>query len=135
MYHYASLDQMKIWKTVPDVIAPSRQPGNRGNETDVMPSTREILLVHLLSVPSNTDVCPRTQLDFLSQLEVTQASASATTEASLTTIAIPQPTSQQILTAYLLVTLLSEPPHYSLSMNKVKELLLEKMGGDAACIG
>jgi hypothetical protein len=84
---------------------------------------------------ANTDVRPRTRLDLLSQLEVTQASASATTEASLTTTAIAQPTSQQILTAYLLVALLSEPPHYSVSLNKVKELLLEKMGGDAACIG
>lgn len=46
---------------------------------------------------------------------------------SLASVGAPAtPTSQQILTAHLLISLLSSPPLFSLPLNKIKDLLANK---------
>ena len=56
---------------------------------------------------------------------------------SETSLSVPPtgPTSQQILTAHLLLALLSSPPSFSLPLNKVKDELSLKAGGTAAAVG
>ena len=66
----------------------------------------------------------------MSQLHISPTSPSVTTETSLSTAARTQPTSQQILIAHLLLTLLSTQ-HYALPLNKVKEALAAKAGGSS----
>lgn len=45
-----------------------------------------------------------------------------------------QPSTQQILTAHLLLTLLASPPKYSMPLNKLKETLSKVKGADASNI-
>ena len=49
-----------------------------------------------------------------------------------------QPTMQQVLTAHLLVSLLSSPPNFSLPLNKAKDILTAKamsQGSSALAVG
>jgi hypothetical protein len=55
---------------------------------------------------------------------------------SSTSVKSNPPTFQQILTAHLLMMLLSAPPHYSMSLNKVKDNLAAKAKeGGASGVG
>jgi hypothetical protein len=60
-------------------------------------------------------------------------SPSITSQSSLSAAA-KEPTTQQILTAHLLLVLLSSPPHFSMQLNKVKEELVSKAGGSIAAL-
>lgn len=60
-------------------------------------------------------------------------SPSVTSESSLSAPA-KEPTVQQILTAYLILVLLSSSPHFSMPLNKIKEELVSKAGGSAAAL-
>jgi hypothetical protein len=63
------------------------------------------------------------------------ASPTASSLSSITTATAQSPTSQQVLTAHLLVALLEATPQYSLPLAKVKELLSSRGERGVAVIG
>lgn len=72
-------------------------------------------------------------LQFISSQRPSPASPSATSLSSISAAPNPPsgyPTTQQILTAHLLLTLLSSPPNFCMPLNKLKEELSNKVNGD-----
>jgi hypothetical protein len=74
-------------------------------------------------------------LQSISSQTPSPASPSAASLSSISAAPNPpssgQPTTQQILTAHLLLTLLSSPPHFSMPLGMLKEALGSKVKGDA----
>jgi len=95
----------KIWSTIGDLVMPSGYSKSKPESL----STNEII-VHLQQLAMQS---PRPESP------VTSSVSSASIEGN-------PPTFQQILTAHLLMILLSAPPHYSMSLNKVKDNLATK---------
>lgn len=74
-------------------------------------------------------------LQSISSQSPSPASPSAASLSSVSAAPNPpssHPTTQQILTAHLLLTLLSSPPNFSMPLNKLKELLSSKVKGDGS---
>ncbi|KAK0455125.1 hypothetical protein EV421DRAFT_1897011 [Armillaria borealis] len=110
--------QAKIWATMGDVIMPGHPYRTTGDGSK--PPRAKQTLAHLQSI---------------SALVPTPSSPSQSSLLSADTVP-SQPTPQQILTAHLLVTLLSCPPKFSMPLNKIKESLAAKAstGGSAVLI-
>ncbi|KAK0225776.1 hypothetical protein IW262DRAFT_1357830 [Armillaria fumosa] len=108
----------KIWATMGDVIMPGH-PYRTADDGSKPPRAKQTI-AHLQS---------------MSALVPTPSSPSQSSLLSVD-IAPSQPTPQQILTAHLLVTLLSCPPKFSMPLNKVKESLAAKAstGGSAILV-
>ncbi|KAH7908607.1 hypothetical protein BJ138DRAFT_1115696 [Hygrophoropsis aurantiaca] len=107
---------VKIWSTVGEIIMPGQSFDASGSNGSKPPRSKETL-EHLRSI-SAQDPSP--------------ASPTGSSLSSLATTALPssgQPTTQQILIAHLLLTLLSTQPTFSMSLSKLKEALAEKFGG------
>ncbi|KAF8160995.1 hypothetical protein B0H34DRAFT_795838 [Crassisporium funariophilum] len=99
----------KIWSTVGDII---------------MPSNRTTVKAGSLSVTET--------ISHLQQLATHMPQPDSPTASSASSMSVENsslPTVQQIMTAHLLMILLSAPPHYSMSLNKVKEQLTLKAKG------
>ncbi|KAK0212981.1 hypothetical protein DFS33DRAFT_1377428 [Desarmillaria ectypa] len=108
----------KIWTTMGDVIMPGHPYRTTGDGSK--PPRAKQTIAHLQSI---------------SALVPTPSSPSQSS--LLSADAVPsQPTPHQILTAHLLVTLLSCPPKFSMPLNKVKESLAAKAstGGSAVLV-
>jgi len=93
----------KIWSTMGEVVMPS------GKSNTSSPST-DAIIAHLQQLAMQS---PRPESPVASSI------SSTSIEGNL-------PTFQQILTAHLLMMLLSASPHYSMSLNKVKNNLAAK---------
>ncbi|KAK0461409.1 uncharacterized protein EV420DRAFT_1531880 [Desarmillaria tabescens] len=107
----------KIWATMGDVIMPGHPYRTTGDGSK--PPRAKQTIAHLQSISAlvPTPSSPQSSL--------------------LSADAVPsQPTPHQILTAHLLVTLLSCPPKFSMPLNKVKESLAAKAstGGSAVLV-
>jgi hypothetical protein len=109
----------KIWTTVGDLIMPGNSFGTSGSGgTRPLRAKETITYLHALAAQ---DPLP--------------ASPTASSLSSITTAAAQSPTSQQVLTAHLLVALLEATPQYSLPLAKVKELLSARGERGVAVIG
>ncbi|KAJ8696544.1 hypothetical protein PTI98_006408 [Pleurotus ostreatus] len=95
----------RIWSTVGDII----MQGYHLAETK--PLGAKATIAHLQTLAAQTTVPP---------------SPSATSLSSLASAPTDQPTFQQIMTAFLLLRLLSEAPSYSLLLNVVKDAISSK---------
>ncbi|KIY50170.1 hypothetical protein FISHEDRAFT_57518 [Fistulina hepatica ATCC 64428] len=109
----------KIWQTVGTVIMPNHpfDVSGQGN-ANMRPPVAKVTISHLRSV---ADTVPTVGAS------PSSASSSTITSAHDTS----QCTPQQVLTARLLLELLSSQPSFSLPLNRAKDLLAEK----ASCIG
>ncbi|KAH7923946.1 hypothetical protein BV22DRAFT_1014298 [Leucogyrophana mollusca] len=108
----------KIWSSVGEIIMPGHPFDTTGGNGTKPPRAKETL-AHLQS---------------LSSQEASPASPTGSSLSSLATTAPPstgQPTTQQILIAHLLLTLLSAQPSFSMPLSRLKEALAEKVGGAA----
>ncbi|KAG7446417.1 uncharacterized protein BT62DRAFT_1005694 [Guyanagaster necrorhizus] len=110
--------EAKIWATMGDVIMPGHPYRTAGDGSK--PPRAKQTIAHLQSV---------------SALVPTPSSPSQSSLLSANA-APSQPTPHQILTAHLLLTLLSCPPKFSMPLNKLKESLAVKAstGGSAALV-
>ncbi|KAI0256305.1 hypothetical protein BJV78DRAFT_1278820 [Lactifluus subvellereus] len=106
----------KIWATVGDLVMLGSTFSTSGSIGSRSPRAKEII-AHLHTVAAQ-DPLPTSP---------TASSLSGTSLASA-----PSPTSQQVLTAHLLIALLEAAPHYALPLAKVKEILSAK--GDAGTV-
>ncbi|KAJ7622831.1 hypothetical protein DFH06DRAFT_1059710 [Mycena polygramma] len=112
----------KIWSSVGDLIMPGHPFNTTGSGTGSKPPRAKETIAHLQSIAA-----------------LTPAPASPSTTISSLTAPIPTaPTPQQILTAHLLLSLLSTGPQFSMPLNKVKEGLAAKAstsGGAGIVLG
>ncbi|KAG6908383.1 hypothetical protein DXG01_004812 [Tephrocybe rancida] len=112
----------RIWTTVGDTIMPGHvfdiSQGGAGNK----PPRAKETIAHLQS---------------LSALSPSPTSPSVSSVSSASATGPAPATSQQILTAHMLLALLASPPQFSLPLNKVKDLLAAKAstGGGAVATG
>ncbi|KAI0029713.1 hypothetical protein K488DRAFT_88464 [Vararia minispora EC-137] len=104
----------KIWSTVGDIIMPGHKYDVSGT-TVMKPPRAKATITHLqsISVQTPTPLSPTT---------------SSLSSMSLAPAASGQITPQQVLTAQMLLALLSSPPEFALPLNKVKEILGSKNG-------
>ncbi|KAI0063690.1 hypothetical protein BV25DRAFT_1990653 [Artomyces pyxidatus] len=97
----------KIWATVGDLIMPGHRFDTSGNGTNKPPRAKETIAhLHTLSAQTPAPLSP--------------------TASSLSAVAAPTPgapTTQQILTAHMLLALLGAPPNFALPLNKLKEAI------------
>ncbi|KAJ7594837.1 hypothetical protein C8J56DRAFT_927756 [Mycena floridula] len=103
----------KVWGTIADLIKPGH-----GYDANNRPPRAKETIIYLQSIASLRPV--------------PQSPAYSSSDTSQSTATLVQPTAQQILTAHMLVSLLSSPPHFSISLNKMKTLLSEKAGSDGS---
>lgn len=106
----------KIWSTVGEIIMPGNHFDVAGAGSSKPPRAKETI-THLQSIASQTP------------------SPASPSSASVSSISAPnppsgQPTTQQILTAHLLLTLLGAPPKFSMPLNELKTTLAAKIKGD-----
>ncbi|KAG1870399.1 hypothetical protein C8R48DRAFT_746809 [Suillus tomentosus] len=121
--------KVKIWSTVGEIIMPGHpfDPTGSGSKP---PRAKETLYVHFIFFISNLLTYPSAHLESLSSQTPSPTSPTASSFSSLAPSMIHgQPTSQQITTCQLLLTLLKQPG-CSMSLNKLKEALAE--GGGSA---
>ncbi|KAH8993297.1 hypothetical protein EDB86DRAFT_3078779 [Lactarius hatsudake] len=97
----------KIWATVGDLIMPGNPFSTSGTSGARPPRAKETI-AHLHTLASQ-DPLP--------------ASPTASSLSSAVAPSTQSPTSQQVLTAHLLIALLEATPHFALPLAKVKELL------------
>ncbi|KAJ6607781.1 hypothetical protein B0H10DRAFT_2070406 [Mycena sp. CBHHK59/15] len=105
----------KIWASAGDLIMPGHLFDTSGMGTGNKPLRAKETITHLRMIAALTP---------------TPASPSTTVSSLAGTPA--QPTSQQILTAHLLVSLLMATPHFSMPLNKVKEALAAKASANGS---
>ncbi|KAH0589334.1 hypothetical protein H2248_005094 [Termitomyces sp. 'cryptogamus'] len=112
----------RIWATIGDMIMPGHLFDTSQGATGSKPNPSKETIAHLQSL---SDMSPLLTSPSVSSVSSTAVGTSAT------------PTSQQVLTAHLLISLLSSPPEFSLSLNKVKNLLAIKAssGGGVGATG
>ncbi|GLB37232.1 hypothetical protein LshimejAT787_0402830 [Lyophyllum shimeji] len=110
----------RIWTTIGDMIMPGHPFNTSGRDVGSKPPRAKETIAHL---------------ETLSDLSPSPASPSASSASSASAGVPTTPTSQQILTAHLLLSLLSNPPHFSLPLNKAKDLLAAKAGAGAVAQG
>ncbi|KAL4253499.1 hypothetical protein ABKN59_002089 [Abortiporus biennis] len=111
----------KIWATVGEIIMPGHPFDISSSSSGNRPPRAKETIAHLQSLSSQA---------------LSPTSPTASSHSSLSTLNPPtQTTSQQVLTAHVLLALLSSPPTYSMSLNKLKEILLEKSGAERGGIG
>lgn len=97
----------KIWATVGDLIMPGN-PFSASGTSGARPPRAKETIAHLHTLASQ-DPLP--------------ASPTASSLSSAVAPSTQSPTSQQVLTAHLLIALLEATPHFALPLAKVKELL------------
>ncbi|KAH8995722.1 hypothetical protein EDB92DRAFT_1794419 [Lactarius akahatsu] len=97
----------KIWATVGDLIMPGN-PFSASGTSGTRPPRAKETIAHLHTLASQ-DPLP--------------ASPTASSLSSTVAPSTQSPTSQQVLTAHLLIALLEATPHFALPLAKVKELL------------
>ncbi|KAJ7497151.1 hypothetical protein FB451DRAFT_1386452 [Mycena latifolia] len=128
----------KIWSSAGDLIMPGHPFDTAGTGTGSKPPrAKETMQVSSLHPMPSLTRHHRAHLQTVAALTPTPASPS-TTISSLTAPAPTAPTPQQILTAHLLLALLSAGPHFSMPLNKVKEALATKAsasGGAGVVLG
>ncbi|KZT68323.1 hypothetical protein DAEQUDRAFT_766492 [Daedalea quercina L-15889] len=110
----------KVWATIGEQLKSGHASGGR--------PLRAKETIALLDQLSNSTPAP-------SSPSISLSSFSATAP---TTAASSQPSAQQILTAHMLMTLLSSPPTYALPFSRIKEVLSEKstsIGVRASAVG
>ncbi|KAG6857265.1 hypothetical protein H0H87_007098 [Tephrocybe sp. NHM501043] len=101
----------RIWATIGDMIMPGHSFDKSQSGTGNKPPRAKETIAHLQS---------------LSTLSPSPTSPSVSSVSSASAAHPAPPTSQQILTAHMLLALLMNPPQYSLPLNKVKELMAAK---------
>lgn len=106
----------KIWATVGELIMPGHSFDITGSSGSKPPRAKETI-THLRTLSSVTPA-PASPTASLSSFNNTASSASAG--------ASGQPTAQQVLTGYMLLTLLSAPPAYAMPLTQLKEALSAK---------
>ncbi|KAH9083889.1 hypothetical protein EDB83DRAFT_2254749 [Lactarius deliciosus] len=106
-YFVSNPTQSKIWATVGDLIMPGNPFSTSGTSGARPPRAKETI-AHLHTLASQ-DPLP--------------ASPTASSLSSAVAPSTQSPTSQQVLTAHLLIALLEATPHFALPLAKVKELL------------
>ncbi|THH15127.1 hypothetical protein EW146_g5302 [Bondarzewia mesenterica] len=109
---------MKIWSTVGDIIMPGHPFDTSGNGVQKPPRAKETIK-HLQWLSSQTPEPPSPTASSLSSMSGATAGSG-------------QPNVSQILTAHMLLALLSAPPNFSVPLIKLKEVLNAK---NAACGG
>ncbi|KAI9456499.1 hypothetical protein BJY52DRAFT_1275772 [Lactarius psammicola] len=97
----------KIWATVGDLVMPGN-PFSTSGASGTRPPRAKETIAHLHTLASQ-DPLP--------------ASPTASSLSSATAPSVQSPTSQQVLTAHLLLALLEATPHFALPLAKVKEIL------------
>lgn len=103
----------------------------KGDTVSPLKSSRTRLICHIrviLEQLSNSTPAPSSPSISMSSFSATAPAATATA----------QPSAQQILTAHMLLTLLSTPPTYSMPFGHIKEVLSEKLtsiGVRASAVG
>jgi len=110
----------KIWATIGDQIK-----AGHANSNKPLRAKETLAILHQLS---NSTPAPSSPSISLSSFSTTAPSATASA----------QPSAQQILTAHMLLTLLSSPPTYSMSFGRIKEALSDKVasiGVRASAVG
>ncbi|GBE81385.1 hypothetical protein SCP_0311140 [Sparassis crispa] len=113
----------KIWATIGEVVMPGCRFDVSGAGSNRPPRAKETIA----------------HLQTLSTLTPSPSSPTTSSLSSFSTAAIPpasapsQPTAQQILTAHMLLALLSTPPQYAMPLSRLKETLATKSaaGGGA----
>lgn len=110
---------LKIWTTVGDVIMPGNSFGISGGGGS-RPLRAKEMIAHLHTLAAQ-DPLP--------------TSPTASSLSSITVSATQSPTSQQVLTAQLLIALLEATPQYALPLAKVKEILSARGEKGSAVIG
>ena len=90
---------------------------------------------HLSRVVLTNWFLPSAHLHTLAAQDPLPSSPTASSLSSITAAASQSPTSQQVLTAHLLVALLEATPQYALPLAKVKEILSAKGEKGVAVIG
>ncbi|KAF9456632.1 hypothetical protein BDZ94DRAFT_1275173 [Collybia nuda] len=100
----------KIWITAGDLILPGHPSEVGGHNVETMTSLKAKEMITHLQLLSESP--------FIPESPTASSVSSASTDRP--------PTSQQILTAYLLLTLLTSAPRYSMPLNQVKDLLASK---------
>jgi hypothetical protein len=94
----------------------------------------DVLVVHLTRSPLADWFSPSAHLHTLAAQDPLPTSPTASSLSSITA-ATQSPTSQQVLTAQLLVALLEATPQYALPLAKVKEILSARGEKGSAVIG
>jgi hypothetical protein len=129
--------QSKIWATVGDLIMPGNSFGTSGSggprplrAKETMYSSR-----HLTGIILTNWFSPSAHLHALAAQDPLPTSPTASSLSSITTAGAQSPTSQQVLTAHLLVALLEATPQYALPLAKVKEILSARGERGLAVIG
>jgi hypothetical protein len=123
--------QTKIWSTVGEIIMPGHPFDSTGSVSgrNKPPGAKETLYVVDFGFSSFFTDTPSAHLETLSSQRPSLASPTTSSLSSLAPSVIPgQPTSQQIATCQLLLTLLVQPG-FSMQLNKLKEALAERGGG------
>ncbi|KAF5386257.1 hypothetical protein D9615_002432 [Tricholomella constricta] len=117
----ATQAKARIWTTIGAMMMPGHPPDTPARGIGSKPPRAKEIIAHL---------------QYLSASPPPLASPSASSVSSASAGLPAPPTSQQILTAYLLLSLLSSPPHFSLPLNKAKELLAAKAstGGSVGAV-
>ena len=80
-------------------------------------------------------ISPSAHLHTLAAQDPLPTSPIASSLSSATVVAAQPPTSQQVLTAHLLIALLEAPPQYALPLARVKEILSTRGDKGVAAIG
>ncbi|KAH8093917.1 hypothetical protein BXZ70DRAFT_948436 [Cristinia sonorae] len=111
----------KIWTAMGDVIMPGNPYDLNGSGIGVKPPRAKETLAHLqqLSLQTTSPTSPNTSITSDASTQHQQQPGT-------------QVTTQQILVAHVLLSLLSSPPNYSMALGKLKEVLAEKNGGATA---
>ncbi|TFY66225.1 hypothetical protein EVG20_g4860 [Dentipellis fragilis] len=101
----------KIWSTVGDIIMPGHPFDVSGTSVNKPPRAKETI-AHLHTLSAQTPALPSPTASSLSSVVAAPASK--------------QPSTQQILTAHMLLALLAASPGFALPLAKLKETLGEK---------
>ncbi|KZT04603.1 uncharacterized protein LAESUDRAFT_682400 [Laetiporus sulphureus 93-53] len=120
----------KIWATIGEVIMPGSSFDVSGEGGSKPPHAKETI-AHLQTLSTKTPSPSSPSTASLSSF-----SFSATIPASSANLS--QPTAQQVLTAHMLLVLLSSPPSYAMPLGKLKESLnakTEEIGISASAVG
>ncbi|KAI0305425.1 hypothetical protein B0F90DRAFT_1058097 [Multifurca ochricompacta] len=111
--------QSKIWSTVGELIMPGNPFTMSGSDRSRPPRAKETI-AHLHTLAAQDPI---------------PTSPSTSSLSSVAAVSAQSPTTQQILTAHLLLALLEAAPHFALSLARVKEILGAKESMGVTAIG